>query len=219
MRIIPIIVFLLFLLGCGGTYMREGEMHVLDLENERFSFLSSGETTKDEVLSQLGKPTTTFENETILVYRLIIFKEHRRGSMCWDSGEILALPDLRVLALDSQVREWDEDDWREYNTAGIEAYQRGDYVDAERLLSAALEEAEEFGVEDLRFATSLNNLALLYYTQGRYAEAEPLYQRALAIREMALVYGLILVFDKGNIVEEHRIFRPRINITDCGYEG
>jgi len=137
MRIIPIIVFLLFLLGCGGTYMREGEMHVLDLENERFSFLSSGETTKDEVLSQLGKPTTTFENETILVYRLIIFKEHRRGSMCWDSGEILALPDLRVLALDSQVREWDEDDWREYNTAGIEAYQRGDYVDAERLLSAA----------------------------------------------------------------------------------
>jgi len=117
MRIIPIIVFLLFLLG----------------------FLSSGETTKDEVLSQLGKPTTTFENETILVYRLIIFKEHRRGSMCWDSREILALPDLRVLALDSQVREWD-------------------------------------------------------------------------------VYGLILMFDKGNIVEEHRIFRAR-KITDCGYEG
>ena len=140
MRIIPIIVFLLFLLGCGGTYMREGEMHVLDLENERFSFLSSGETTKDEVLSQLGKPTTTFENETIFVYRLIIFKEHRYGSMCWDSSESLALPDLRVLALDSQVREW-------------------------------------------------------------------------------VVYGLILVFDKGNIVEEHRIFRPRINITDCGYEG
>jgi len=52
-----------------------------------------------------------------------------------------------------------EEDWREYNTAGIKAYQQGDYVDAERLLSAALEEAEEFGVEDLRFATSLNNLA------------------------------------------------------------
>ncbi len=152
MRIIPIIVFLLFLLGCGGTYMREGEMHVLDLENERFSFLSSGETTKDEVLSQLGKPTTTFENETILVYRLIIFKEHRRGSMCWDSREILALPDLRVLALDSQVREW---------------------------------------------------------APGCHACS----QRAMP------VYGLILVFDKGNIVEEHRIFRPRINITDCGYEG
>ncbi len=35
-------------------------------------------------------------------------------------------------------------------------------------------------------AQSLNNLAELYRVQGRYAEAEPLYQRALAIREKAL---------------------------------
>ena len=35
-------------------------------------------------------------------------------------------------------------------------------------------------------ANSLNNLAVLYNNQGRYAQAEPLYQRALAIREKAL---------------------------------
>ena len=35
-------------------------------------------------------------------------------------------------------------------------------------------------------ATSLNNLANLYYSQGKYAEAEPLYQRSLAIVEKAL---------------------------------
>ncbi len=35
-------------------------------------------------------------------------------------------------------------------------------------------------------ATSLNNLAALYQDQGRYAEAEPLYQRSLAIMEKAL---------------------------------
>ncbi len=34
-------------------------------------------------------------------------------------------------------------------------------------------------------ATSLNNLAVLYKAQGRYAEAEPLYQRALVIWEKA----------------------------------
>ena len=35
-------------------------------------------------------------------------------------------------------------------------------------------------------ASSLNNLALLYQSQGQYAEAESLYKRALAIREKAL---------------------------------
>ena len=35
-------------------------------------------------------------------------------------------------------------------------------------------------------AQSLNNLAALYYVQGKYAEAEPLFQRALKIREKAL---------------------------------
>ena len=35
-------------------------------------------------------------------------------------------------------------------------------------------------------ATSLNNLAGLYYTQGKYDLAEPLYERALAICEKVL---------------------------------
>jgi tetratricopeptide (TPR) repeat protein len=35
-------------------------------------------------------------------------------------------------------------------------------------------------------ATNLNNLAELYRVQGKYAEVELLYQRALAIREKAL---------------------------------
>ena len=35
-------------------------------------------------------------------------------------------------------------------------------------------------------ATSLNNLAGLYRAQGHYTEAEPLFQRSLAIREKAL---------------------------------
>ena len=39
---------------------------------------------------------------------------------------------------------------------------------------------------DQRVATELNNLAEAYRLQGRYAEAEPLYKRSLAIREKAL---------------------------------
>ena len=42
------------------------------------------------------------------------------------------------------------------------------------------------GPEHPKTAASLNNLALLYYNQRKYAKAEPLYQRALAIREKVL---------------------------------
>ncbi|TVQ15794.1 MAG: tetratricopeptide repeat protein, partial [Leptolyngbya sp. DLM2.Bin27] len=35
-------------------------------------------------------------------------------------------------------------------------------------------------------ASSLNNLALLYKSQGRYSEAEPLLQQALALRKQLL---------------------------------
>jgi tetratricopeptide (TPR) repeat protein len=35
-------------------------------------------------------------------------------------------------------------------------------------------------------ATSFNNLAELYKSQGRYSEAEPLYQQALALRQKLL---------------------------------
>jgi len=41
------------------------------------------------------------------------------------------------------------------------------------------------GPEHPNVATCLNNLALLYKTQGRYAQAELLINRSLAIREKA----------------------------------
>ena len=74
--------------------------------------------------------------------------------------------------------------WESYITAAQRAYRQADCAEAEKQSAAALKEAEAF--DDVRLATSLNNLALLYKAQCRYAEAEPLYQRALAIREKAL---------------------------------
>jgi tetratricopeptide (TPR) repeat protein len=68
--------------------------------------------------------------------------------------------------------------WKWYNHAGLSAYQRGDYAEAAKQWEAALKEAQDFGEQDPRLATSLNNLALLYHAQGRYGDAEPLYKRA-----------------------------------------
>ena len=76
--------------------------------------------------------------------------------------------------------------WKKYMEAAGKAYQQARYAEAEQHLTAALKQAEKFGEQDRRFATSLNNLALLYDAQGKYVEAEPLYKRSLAIYEKAL---------------------------------
>ncbi len=76
-----------------------------------------------------------------------------------------------------------EADWERHMRAGDTAYQQGNYAEAVKQIKAALSLAEAFGPDDPRLALTLNNLAFLYATQGKYAEAEPLYQRALAIFE------------------------------------
>ena len=80
----------------------------------------------------------------------------------------------------------DEGRWERLNADGQTAYQAGRYAEAGESLLAALQEAERFGEQDPRLGTSLNELALLYHAQGDYAQAQPLYQRALTIVENAL---------------------------------
>ncbi len=99
------------------------------------------------------------------------------------TGLLLA---VLVLALWPGCRIIQEARWEKANAAGMEAYQQARYAEAERHFKAALKEAEDFGPDDERLATSLNYLAALYRTQGKYAAAKPLYQRSLAIREKAL---------------------------------
>ncbi len=77
-------------------------------------------------------------------------------------------------------------DWERHTRAGAYAYRQGNYAEAFKQTKAALSAAEAFGPNDPRLATTLNNLGVIYDTQGKHAEAEPLYKRALAIREKAL---------------------------------
>ena len=76
--------------------------------------------------------------------------------------------------------------WTTYIEAGKKALGAGDYAEAEKMYLLALKTAEEYGPSDTKLATSLNNLAVLYRTQGRDADAEPLQRRSLAIREKIL---------------------------------
>ncbi len=79
--------------------------------------------------------------------------------------------------------------WEKYMAAADAAYQTGNFAEAEKQFGAALKEAVRFGPKDTRLATSLNNLAFIYKVQGKYADAEPLYERSLAIVEETLGLG------------------------------
>ena len=106
--------------------------------------------------------------------------ETRRKELLIVISIILIIAAIAILKL-TQGR------WETFVAAGSEAYQEGDYAEAEKSWLAALKEAETFGPEDSVSAASLNNyLGLLYKTQGKYAEAEPLCRRSLAIYERAL---------------------------------
>jgi tetratricopeptide (TPR) repeat protein len=87
-------------------------------------------------------------------------------------------------------------DWSAHTEAGIEAHSKLKYTEAELQFAAALRMAEKWaGAESLaalekaeqdevydRLAKSLNNMAALYHSQGKYKMAEDLYNRCLEIK-------------------------------------
>ena len=78
-------------------------------------------------------------------------------------------------------------EWEILNQEVMELNRTGKYDRAVVVAKKALEVAEKnVGPNHPDVATSLNNLAELYRTQGQYAPAEPLFKRALAILEKAL---------------------------------
>ncbi len=105
----------------------------------------------------------------------------RLGTTRWLLVGLLCLGLWPMVAASAQETRWDS-----ILADAAKAYQQADYAEAEKLFLAALKEAEKFGNQDPRLATSLNNLAELYRAQGNYEQAEPLYRRALAIDEKAL---------------------------------
>ncbi len=65
-------------------------------------------------------------------------------------------------------------------------YQRGDYLTEIAVAEALVKQAEAFGPDDDQLLFALKALADLNREHRRYAVAEPLYQRLLAIVEKML---------------------------------
>jgi tetratricopeptide (TPR) repeat protein len=76
--------------------------------------------------------------------------------------------------------------WEHYMAEGAKAYQNGQETNAEMFYLAALEDVQNAGPNDPRLAATLNTLAVLYHSQRKYTQAEPLYQRVLKLLEQTI---------------------------------
>lgn len=80
-----------------------------------------------------------------------------------------------------EVRQEAKLNWQQYIDEGTKLFERRRLAQAEVQFLEALRLAENFTGDDPRLATSLNNLAALYHSQGKYAFAEDMYKRALVL--------------------------------------
>jgi len=71
--------------------------------------------------------------------------------------------------------------WDYCEAEGNPVVEQGHYDEAENLIHTAIEQAEQIGSLNPRLAGSLNELGILYAKQHKYAQAEPLFQRALGV--------------------------------------
>tara|TARA_R110002050_G_scaffold230368_1_gene366175 strand:- start:76 stop:3384 length:3309 start_codon:yes stop_codon:yes gene_type:complete len=80
-----------------------------------------------------------------------------------------------------------EESWKALNQKGMKLYGQGRYKKAKFYAEkAVLIAKKELGEDNLSYATSLNNLAILYESMGCYSDAEPLYSQAIEIYKTQL---------------------------------
>jgi len=77
-------------------------------------------------------------------------------------------------------------DWEKFRSAGIRAAEAGNLLEAQAMWLAALDESADFRFDDPRLSTTLECLAEIYWTRGKYDKAEPLCKQILQISETLL---------------------------------
>jgi tetratricopeptide (TPR) repeat protein len=101
-----------------------------------------------------------------------------------DPSSKMYLSDRRALLTESKTLTKNIGDWYQLNSQAFELSNQGEIAATITILQQALELARDnLPIPNKYQVGSLNNLAGLYRSQGRWTEAEPLYKRALAICE------------------------------------
>jgi serine/threonine-protein kinase len=111
--------------------------------------------------------------------------------------------------------------WKENMEAERKAFREGRYQEAVNYAQVAMKEAEGFGPQDPRLATSLHNAGELYTRLERYDEAERFLQRALSIRKnedaenaRTLCAMARLNYNRGDRDKAERLYRQSLAIRE-----
>ena len=81
-RRVAFVIGLALLTGCANA----PNVTVAEAERKYLDYLKVGQTTREEVIVRFGAPAAVFENERILIYRLVLTTDHgfvnsyRRGA-------------------------------------------------------------------------------------------------------------------------------------------
>lgn len=105
-------------------------------------------------------------------------------------------------------------EWDKHTQTGADAFRENRFGDAERAFQASITEAKAFGENDLRLATSLTNLGVLYNSRGQFDKAEPLFERAVNIKQKALGPFNVEVFDSAARLCQFYIKRKKYEKAD-----
>jgi tetratricopeptide (TPR) repeat protein len=111
------------------------------------------------------------------------------GPAVQPAGCRLLTPDASGTALGQKPGWWCEGHgmlWENYKAEGKTAVELGQYDKAENFFHAAIEQVEQVGSLNPFLADCLNELAILYATQHKCAQAEPMFQRSLGVSVASL---------------------------------
>lgn len=131
---------------------------------------------------------------------------------------------LLMLALLSACAKDPAQQWEEKSKKAVALFNQKKYEEAIQLNKEALAVAEKnFGQDDPKTASSIYNIAGIYYMQGDVAKAEPLFLRALEIKrrtlgdkhpEIAKLLNTIagLYFKQKRLFDSEKTYREAINM-------
>jgi tetratricopeptide (TPR) repeat protein len=105
-------------------------------------------------------------------------------------------------------------EWEKHTQTGADAFRENRFGEAERAFQASITEAKSFGENDLRMATSLTNLGVLYNSRGQFDKAEPLFEKAVSIKQKALGPFNVEVFDSAARLCQFYIKRKKFEKAD-----